>query len=95
MFERLQSEFQPVLERFLASPAMRHVAAGLLTIDEYKSFLTQVYFYAREDPQLQALATVYFRGRQRARDHHDDRRLSLTQPDELSFDWLPRVPEVS
>ena len=44
---------------------MRHVAAGLLTIDEYKSFLTQVYFYAREDPQLQALATVYFRGRQR------------------------------
>jgi hypothetical protein len=65
MFERLQSEFQPVLHRFMNSSAMRHLANGLLTIEEYKSFLTQVYFYAREDPQLQALATVYFRGRQR------------------------------
>lgn len=65
MFERLQAEFQPILTGFMSSAAMRHLADGRLTVEEYKSFLTQVFYYAREDPQLQALATVYFRGRQR------------------------------
>ena len=44
---------------------MQHVASGNLTIEEYRSYLRQVYFYVRENPQLQALATAYFRGRQR------------------------------
>lgn len=65
MFQELEKRFEPVLTTFLASPAMKHLSDGKLTREEYRSYLKQVYFYVRENPQLQALATVYFRGRQR------------------------------
>jgi len=65
MFTELKNRFEPVLGKFLSSPPMAHLAGGQLTIDEYRSILKQVYYYVRENPQLQALATVYFRGRQR------------------------------
>lgn len=39
--------------------------AGELTIAEYGGMLREVFHHTRENPQLQALATVYFRGRQR------------------------------
>ncbi|MEM9170672.1 MAG: iron-containing redox enzyme family protein [Pseudomonadota bacterium] len=44
---------------------MQSLLAGELTQEEYRSVLRQVYHHTRENPQLQALATVYFRGRQR------------------------------
>lgn len=65
MFEELQRRFETVLAEFLSTPAMAHVGGGRLTTDEYRSFMKQTYYYVRENPQLQALATVYFRGRQR------------------------------
>ncbi len=65
MFKKLENRFQSVLGEFLASPAMAHVGGGHLTVDEYRSFVKQTYYYVRENPQLQALATVFFRGGQR------------------------------
>lgn len=65
MFAELRKRFDPVLDQFMASAPMAHLASGRLTLEEYRSILKQVYYYVREDPQLQALATVYFRGRQR------------------------------
>lgn len=40
-------------------------ARGDMKIDHYKSFLRETYFNARENPQLQAFATAFFRGEQR------------------------------
>ncbi len=65
MLTELKQRFEPVLGEFLKSEPMTHLASGKLTIEEYRSILKQVYYYVRENPQLQALATVYFRGRQR------------------------------
>ncbi len=65
MFEKLERRFKPILAAFMESPSMRHLAEGKMTMEEYGSYLKQVAYCVRENPQLQALATVYFRGRQR------------------------------
>jgi pyrroloquinoline quinone (PQQ) biosynthesis protein C len=65
MFKKLEERFQPVLASFLASEPMRRLSGGALTVEEYRSVLKQIFHHTRENPQLQALATVYFRGRQR------------------------------
>ena len=65
MFNVLERRFEPILAAFVESPAMRHLADGNMTLEEYRSYLKQVSYCVRENPQLQALATVYFRGRQR------------------------------
>ena len=65
MFKVLEEQFEPILADFFASNAIKRVTSGALSVAEYQSYLKQVYFYVRENPQLQALATIYFRGRQR------------------------------
>jgi hypothetical protein len=37
-----------------------------MTVDHYKAYLRQTYHYTRDNPQIQALATVYFRGEDRS-----------------------------
>ncbi|AKF04304.1 iron-containing redox enzyme family protein [Sandaracinus amylolyticus] len=64
-FEELQSSFRSVQAEFLASAALRRVAAGGIGLSHYASYLSQVFHHTRENPQIQALATVYFRGAQR------------------------------
>lgn len=64
-FDNLVDRFGPVLDEFLASDSMRRLAAGDVSVEEYRSYMKQVYYYVRENPQIQALGTVYFRGRQR------------------------------
>lgn len=64
-FEEIKRRFEPVLERFLDSSATSRLAAGELTVDHYRSWMKQVYYYVRENPQIQTLGTVFFRGRQR------------------------------
>ncbi len=66
MFSQLQTRFEPILGGFLTSPPLARLADGNMTVAEYRSIMKQVYYYVRENPQLQALATVYFRGRDRA-----------------------------
>jgi hypothetical protein len=65
-FQTLRMAFEPVQAAFLRSPALRRVHAGAITIAHYASFLEQVFHHTRENPQIQALATVYFRGAERS-----------------------------
>ena len=65
MMEKLRARFQPTLDEFLGSKPMAALYAGEMTIPQYRAILRQIFHHTRENPQLQALATVYFRGRQR------------------------------
>ncbi len=65
MFSDLKQRFEPVLAEFMQSKSMISLARGELTPDEYRSVAKQIFHHTRENPQLQALATVYFRGRDR------------------------------
>lgn len=65
MIEIIKNRFAPVLAEFLASAPMTALRDGKMTADEYRSILRQIFHHTRENPQLQALATVYFKGRQR------------------------------
>lgn len=58
----INNEFAVAMSRFAASPALRTLAEGRITLAHYKVVLREIYHYAKEDPQIQALATVYFRG---------------------------------
>lgn len=63
--DKLKTDCTEVLTIFNNSPAIKRMAEGNITIDHYKSLMKQIAHHARENPQLQALATVYFRGHQR------------------------------
>lgn len=65
MLDRIKEKFGPVLDRFMASEPIRLISDGKLTVNEYRSIMREIFHHTRENPQLQALATVYFRGRQR------------------------------
>lgn len=62
---KLKSIFEDARNDFIKCNAISKLASGDLTIPEYRSVLRQIFHHTRENPQLQALATVYFRGRQR------------------------------
>jgi pyrroloquinoline quinone (PQQ) biosynthesis protein C len=65
-FNALSEAFGPVRDAFLQSPALSRMASGGIERSHYASYLTQVYHHTRENPQIQALATVWFRGEQRS-----------------------------
>lgn len=65
-FQELRAAFDSVQAAFLQSPALRRLQEGSIGIPHYASYLRQVFHQVRENPQIQALATVYFRGHQRA-----------------------------
>lgn len=99
-FEELGSAFRSVQQAVLRTPAMRRVQEGGIGIAHYASYLRQVFHHTRENPQIQALATVYFRGHQRtaikrffrhasAEIGHD--QLALNDLRTLGFD-VSRVP---
>jgi pyrroloquinoline quinone (PQQ) biosynthesis protein C len=44
---------------------MRKLAAGEVGIPHYQVYLRETYYYTREDPQIQAFATAWFRGQDR------------------------------
>lgn len=62
----LHSAFQAVQATFLQSCALSRLSQGDIGLSHYASYLRQVFHHTRENPQIQALATVYFRGHQRA-----------------------------
>ncbi|HUP97304.1 MAG TPA: iron-containing redox enzyme family protein [Usitatibacter sp.] len=61
----LKGEFEQVMAHFNASPALRMLAERRVTLAHYKSILREIFHYSREDPQIQALAAVRFRGTDR------------------------------
>lgn len=63
--QTIQREFDQVVERFEACAGMRLLCDGDSTRDHYQQLMRQVFHHTRENPQLQALATVWFRGPQR------------------------------
>jgi pyrroloquinoline quinone (PQQ) biosynthesis protein C len=65
MFEKIRRAFEETLQEFTASPALRRLAEGDITAAHYASYLHQVFHHTRENPQIQTLAAVYFRGTQR------------------------------
>jgi hypothetical protein len=64
--QTLDREFRAALEQFAASQVMQMLANGSIRLQHYKAVLREIYHYAKEDPQIQALAGVYFRGADRA-----------------------------
>lgn len=63
--QSLLEEFGKVLDQFNHSAPMRRFADGGIGLEHYKWLLRQIFHQVRENPQLQALATVSFRGAQR------------------------------
>jgi|HubBroStandDraft_1064217.scaffolds.fasta_scaffold24840_3 pyrroloquinoline quinone (PQQ) biosynthesis protein C len=63
--EAIADEFRDTMTTFEGSSAMTMLGCGTLTLAHYKAVLRETYHYAKEDPQIQALATVYFRGQDR------------------------------
>jgi hypothetical protein len=59
---KIRSSFEDSIVRFHASPALQALAGGRVTLGHYKAILREIYHYSKEDPQIQALAAVYFRG---------------------------------
>jgi Iron-containing redox enzyme len=65
-FHELTIAFRAVQNSFLQSAGLRRLQEGKIGLTHYAAYLTQVFHHTRENPQIQALATVYFRGHQRA-----------------------------
>jgi pyrroloquinoline quinone (PQQ) biosynthesis protein C len=61
----LEVTFRAALGDFAKSPVMAMLAEGKIQLPHYKAVLREIYHYAKEDPQIQALASVYFRGEDR------------------------------
>jgi pyrroloquinoline quinone (PQQ) biosynthesis protein C len=65
-FHELRLAFSSVQASFLKSPGLCRLQEGRMGVEHYACYLRQVFHYTRENPQIQALATVYFRGHQRS-----------------------------
>lgn len=65
MFTQLEQHFNNTLQRFMTSAPLHKLASGAVSKREYASFLKQIFYIVRENPQLQTMATTQFRGRQR------------------------------
>ena len=65
MLNEIQARFEPSLSEFMNSNPVNALMRGDMSVNQYRSILRQMFHHTRENPQLQALATVYFRGRQR------------------------------
>jgi hypothetical protein len=65
-FVELEAAFRSVQAEFLHSEGLIRAFRGGIRPEHYASYLRQVFHHTRENPQIQALATVYFRGHQRA-----------------------------
>ncbi len=53
------------IQCFNASPAIKRLLAGELTVAHYQALLREIYFYSRESPQFFAMIPVHLRGAQR------------------------------
>ncbi|MGQ0696961.1 MAG: iron-containing redox enzyme family protein [Panacagrimonas sp.] len=61
----VRAAFDTAMDRFNNSHAIRFLHSGEFSVAHYKSVLREFYHYTKEDPQMQALAAVYFRGSDR------------------------------
>jgi hypothetical protein len=61
-FDELHIAWSQVETRFTRSEPMVRLFSGDITTDHYAAYLRETYFYTRENPQIQAVATAWFRG---------------------------------
>lgn len=64
-FDDIKACFDTTLARFEKSRPISALLSGDVELEQYCSILREIYFHTRENPQIQALATVRFRGDQR------------------------------
>ncbi len=64
-FNRLRNAWVGVEARFMSSQPIRRLTDGSVGVEHYASYLRETYFYTRENPQIQAVATAWFRGADR------------------------------
>ncbi len=62
---QVNAAFVDVMHTFNNSPAIAFLRSDAFKADHYRSALREFFHYTRENPQLQTLATVYFRGTDR------------------------------
>ncbi|HMV65493.1 MAG TPA: iron-containing redox enzyme family protein [Myxococcota bacterium] len=63
---RVHAAFEEAAGRFARAPGVRRLLDGEITVAHYGALLRQIFHHARENPQLQVLASVFFRGEQRS-----------------------------
>lgn len=63
--QQLADVFDEVIYRFNHCEGMQRFTSGELGTAHYAALMRETYFYTRENPQIQAAATAFFRGGQR------------------------------
>lgn len=61
-FEELQKGWGAIEDRFMASRPIVRLINLEISPSHYAAYLRETYFYTRENPQIQAVATAWFRG---------------------------------
>lgn len=64
--EVLQATFDRTIDEFNNCDGMRRLWSDKLDQTHYAALMREIFHHSRENPQLQALATVFFRGPQRS-----------------------------
>jgi len=64
-FERIKNEWLKIFKENQESEGFKRIFNRDITTEHYASIMRQIFHHARENPQIQTLATVYFRGSQR------------------------------
>ena len=64
-FNQIKEEFFKTFQKTTSQGPFADLMAGKIGEKHYAAIMKEVYFHARENPQLQAMATAYFRGKQR------------------------------
>ena len=62
---RIERAFEQTINRFYDSAALRFALSADFGREHYGSILREIFHQTRENPQIQALTTVHFRGRER------------------------------
>lgn len=63
--EKIKAAWKIAFDEMNQSPVFMRIARGEVTPEHYQMVLRQIFHHARENPQIQALAAVHFRGHQR------------------------------
>jgi hypothetical protein len=64
-FEIIKAEFEIERAKFLESDVIKRLFQGEIRQPHYAQLMRQIFHQARENPQIQALATIRFRGTRR------------------------------
>ncbi len=63
--ERIIGEWEPAFYQANLTPGFARIMNGEIEVIHYAAIMRQIFHHARENPQLQAYATAYFKGNQR------------------------------